>query len=513
MLLANNKKQFWLISIFLILIIAILLFSFGLAGFNITSPDSPGLWCGAKSLIETGEFSDGSATTVGFSSCWPASVYPAYQLLVATLAWPFSSNSIGLIIVLTSILVAAINIFLITDIARLIWQNKYITTTTLILSATSLSLAYALVLTPHNLFGYCFLLLGFRQLVRYLQTDKIICLFFACLIAVPLYFFHQLSFFVYVISSMLFFLSAPKNIFIKISGGLVGIIGLVFLSGFYFQQWNIFKFLNSFNPPDPQNLEIHPIFDHPAVLGYFLVLFGVAGFILLWRSQKNKKIPLLLLSFIVAPFVFTLTPYFWMQMVPFRFLFFLWIPLTLLASYGFYHFARFIQTHLPQWNMTILFIVLFLAGGAHVLVFDYHNFKAYTKPYLLDSETKDAFKYLQAHTAKQDHILALYYNYHNPAISIPSFSSADIKVYVQNLKTAKKFTKIFQNPQRAETKFYQEIESIKNKNQAQAFLDKYQINWLIFWPENMDANFVPYLIPVNKPVFENKKIIIYDLKP
>jgi len=510
--LSNNKKIFFvLFPLLIITSIIILFYPFLLSHFNITASDSAGLFCGAKNLIIDKEFSHTNIDQLAFSACWTKDTYPGYQLLIALLAWPWKNynSSIGLAIIFTAIIICLICSILIYKISYQIWQNKLISTISFIAAITSLPLSIALTLTPHNLFGYLGILIGLNELVKYIKFRKIKYLVYAIIITLPLYFFHQLSLFVYLICLMLFFVFSETKKILKIYGIALAVIGIWLISYFYFHQLNPINALNAFQAKDTDILQIHNFFDHPATLGYFLVIFGISGLILFAREKNNKTLTKLFIILIVGPLIFTVLPYFGWQVVPFRFILFLWIPLSILCGFGFFKFSNYIRLYLPKVSFLFLIYIFILTNVCHYLIFTYHNFRIYTVPYLLTSEEKNAYRYLQANTDSQANILAIYYDYRHPAIMLPSYINNNIYRYTPSLKTSDLYQEYFINKKKFFTLFYRDLEAINNKDAMQKFINQYNISQIIIWPDKIDSKIIYNFDSLEKKVYQSTNIIIY----
>lgn len=339
---------------------------FALNDWFLTTPDAGGWACGAQTLADTGTFSDGRTAGLGynFNICWTQDTYPVLQYLLAGLVRLSGIEAYQLI--------PAIMIMLLVGLSITMWGVGWKVSRSLTVAlftglATSLTpiVLRSHILTPQNLFGYC-IIAGLLLIITHITATKHYWWWLiVALLAGLLGYIHSLSF------------------------GVAGITLALWFYGWYLPNWKwrivilaigilsgIVVWYTDILPVSPQiALDLfrsgkyagynHPLYDHPAFLGYGLTVLAAIG-LLFGRFAQSTNRWLMVCWFGVPLLLGHLSVIGWILM-PDRFIAYIWFSVVLFAAIGLDRLHKVI----PQQPMLWLGLAILLWGAqlSHTIVY------------------------------------------------------------------------------------------------------------------------------------------------
>lgn len=357
----------------------------------LTTPDAGGWACGAQTLADTGAFSDGHTAGLGynFNICWAQDTYPGLQYLLAGL--------VKLSGVAADRLIPLILIGLLAGLAVTMWgvawnMTRSHTVALLAGLATSLTpiVLRAQILTPQNLFGYWLIALMLLLIVHIIATKHYAWWLGVAALAGLLGYIHSLSF------------------------GIAGIVLAVWFYGWYLPNWKwrvavlllgmlggIAVWYKDILPVSPQiALDLfrsgnftgydHPLYDHPAFLGYGLTVLAVIG--LLFGQITNRSAKWLMICWFIVPIMLGHLSVIGWILLPDRFIAYMWFGVVLSAAVGLDRLRQLLPWPTVLW--VGLALLLWGAQVSHTIVYIKDDIAGWSARFRPQAEFIEALQWL-----------------------------------------------------------------------------------------------------------------------
>lgn len=337
---------------------------FALNDWFLTTPDAGGWACGAQTLADTGQFSDGHTAGLGynFNICWTKEFYPALQYGLAALVLLTGVAAHQLVPLLLIVVLAGLSMTMWAVGWRITGSHKIALLTGLGTSITPIVLRSE-ILTPQNLIGYwlvAVLLLVISQLIASKQPWWWLGII---VLAGLLGYAHSLSFSVATLAGTMWFYGwYLPNWKWRLSLGLLGIAGGIALWFIDFLPVSLHDAVGQFTSGAFAGYD-HPLYDHPAFLGYGLVVVAAVG-ILFGRLPDRSSKGLLFAWFIVPLLLGHMSLVGWVLM-PDRFIAYIWFSIILFGAIGVDYLLKR-QSKAIGW---MLLVVMWGAQFVHTVIY------------------------------------------------------------------------------------------------------------------------------------------------
>jgi hypothetical protein len=488
----------------------------------LTTPDAGGWACGAQTLADTGAFSDGHTAGLGynFNVCWDDHTYPGLQyLLAASIQVTGLAGSTLIPPVLTIALVGlALTMMMIGwKLSQSLWVATFAGLAT---SATPIVLR-SLILTPQNLFGYWLIALLLLTIIQLVESKRWWWWLVLVTIAGILGYVHSLSFGVAGLSCALWFYCwYLPNWWWRLGILVAGALGALVI-------WQFPDLL----PVSPQNAIAlftsggfagydHPLYDHPAFLGYGLV--AVAGIGLLFATITSKTSKGLLISWLVVPTLLGHLSLIGWILMPDRFIAYIWFSCVVLAALGLERLRHLITWSVPAWlGMAIL---LWGAQLVHAIVYVQDDVSGWSDRFKPHPEFVEALQWLNQQdergtlvgimAAANREIIFSPIWYDGPVASYPWYN-----LNHRNLKSFKANSSLYQgifadtaNPEYLRVQAFYYLLTKPNSAEALTATQQYHLSYLIL-PKGSQADEIWEHAAVQQfnQVYENTKYRLYQL--
>lgn len=330
------------------------------------TPDAGGWACGAQTLADTGQFSDGQTANLGynFNICWTKSTYPGLQYFLAAIIQLTQLSAVHLI--------PGVLILILTITAATIWLIGYrmsgsltvATTAGLAASITPIALR-AFILTPQNLFGYCLISLLLLVLVEITLTKRYWLWLVVVVLAIVLNYAHLLSFGIASLTCTVWFIAAHlPNWKWRLGTVVSGLVLTIAIWKLGMIPQAVQVAVSLFQKGQYAGYD-HPLYDHPALLGYGLVALAAVG--LLFGQYKHRSHFWLLVCWLIIPLLLGHLSWFGWVLMPDRFVAYIWISIVLLAAFG----VERLRTAIPwqPWLWIGFIVLLWGAQLSHAVVY------------------------------------------------------------------------------------------------------------------------------------------------
>ncbi|MFH1535109.1 MAG: hypothetical protein ABIF80_03940 [Patescibacteria group bacterium] len=517
--------------------------------------DSIAVACAVKHIEQNGELGLGDNFYINYDNvnvpyCWNENVYPLNQIYMFSFN-TFSGLDPALTVTLVYILIYLLIVTAIYLIAWELYHKHHLAFLSAILAGTSLALLRILTISPQQLFGFLLILFIIWNLLQHQRTKQKMYLLLILIAVLNLAILHQLSLVVVSFALVVYFISIIKRkiLIIPFLFGASAIIALgvyIFSSGNNPFDYILTTLYNASTIGMSNLLPAHPIWDHPAILGYFLTIFGIFG---AFVNLFTKKSPLKVFwwSMIVFCLFMTHSYLFGFYFVGYRFLFFLFIPLSLLSPL---FFEKLSETLGKSFKYPILIIIILsiLASGVHSVNFLLDNYNGLSKPVLPNKEYREAIGWLNDHSDKTDTVLTtirndqkygtfLPYLYHGNVMIFPTFyfhkpmefefrgdentySYSDqitnpqtvigkfIKPYILDTGEEQKYTASFENQKQVLYEMFKVLYYPRDK-ESQKYMVEYNIRFVIVWRGKTESKIYSKLTGFEN-VYQNDSIAIYQ---
>lgn len=299
----------------------------------LTTPDAGGWACGAQTLADTGQFSDGHTAGLGynFNICWTKEFYPGLQYLLAGLVRVSNISAHTIMPVLLIMMLVALAVLMWTIAWQISRSQRVALFTGLGTSLTPIVLR-AEILTPQNLFGYVLIAGLFLMISQLIRTKQLWWWLGIVAVTGLLGYVHSLSFGVAAIASTVWLYGwYLPNWKWRLSLGLLGIAGGIALWFIDFLPVSLHDAVGQFTSGAFTGYD-HPLYDHPAFLGYGLVIVAAVGILFGHLPDRSSK-GLLFAWFIVPLLLGHLSLVGWVLM-PDRFIAYIWFSIVLFGAIG-----------------------------------------------------------------------------------------------------------------------------------------------------------------------------------
>ncbi|MFA6391495.1 MAG: hypothetical protein WCW66_01900 [Patescibacteria group bacterium] len=518
--------------------------------------DSIAVACSVKHIGENGELGLGDNFYINFDNvnipyCWDKNVYPLNQIYMYAFS-SFSSIDPAMTVTLVYILIYLLIVTAVYLVAWELYNKHHLAFLSAILAGTSLALLRILTISPQQLFGFLLILFIVWNLLQYKKTNQKKYLLLILITVLNLALIHQLSLVVVSIALVIYFISIIKKKVLIIPFLLVAFSIIAF--GLYiFSSGNnpldyILKTIYYASTIGMSNLlPAHPIWEHPAILGYFLSIFGLFGALI---NLFTKKSPLKVFWWSMILFCLFMTHSYLLgfYFVGYRFLFFLFLPLSLLAPIFFVKISGAFGKS-ARYPIAIIIILSILASGIHGVNFLLDNYNGLSKPVLPTKEYREAITWLNDHSNKTDTVLTtirndqkygtfLPYLYNGNVMIFPTFyfhkpmefefrgdentysysgQSANpttvigklIKPYVINTEDdEKEFISSYEDQRQVLYEMFKMTYYPKDI-ESQEYLDKYDIRFVIIWRGKPESQIYANTSEFKK-VYQTESIAIYQ---
>lgn len=396
------------------------------------SPDTIGLACGAEHLYSNHTFSEARTPLASFDyvPCWSATLYPAFQLLVAGVRGltPNIEWAVGLshgLLALAFPLAAA----------WCVWNWKRhlaLTVCTAWLAAVFPAAHSTLQLTPQGLLGTCLLFLALSLVIRHTAPHS--RWLWVAPVLIGLYFSHTLTFFFTVLFLAwvwIFYKPLKHSIFIfLVSAAVASIASLIALSrtssisSTISGLWAQMQTIDSF--------QARPVWDHASVFGYVIIPLAVFGFT---SSLWTKKEKWLLGAWLVIPFGLAHLDLVGLAYLPHRMVWYMAPSLLLTAAAG----LQLLLDRRRSWLIAVTGSLVLLTLVVHTSVLSSNNVQIYANPLYLSADYSSAAEQLQDIPPGQL-VLTEMTAQDRQALHLPRLITADIISFpVSQFKDAKNF--------------------------------------------------------------------------
>jgi hypothetical protein len=543
-------------------IIILLLFSVAIAGLpNFISGDLP-VWkdsiavaCSLKHIDQNAELGLGDSIYISYDNvnvplCWDENIYPLNQIYMYAFKL-FSGQNAGLAVVLVYLLIYLLIILSIYLIAWEIYKKHHLAFLSGILAGTSLALLRILTISPQQLIGFLFILFIIWCLLQYKKASQNKYLLLIIISLLNLALFHQLSLVVISVVLIVYAISIIKRK-ILIIPFLFGIFCIILMAAYILSfRNNPFDFIlstiyNASTIGMTNLLSAHPIWDHPAILGYFLSILGIFGALI---SLFTRKSPLKVFwwSMIVFCLFMAHSYLFGFYFIGYRFVFFLFIPLSILAPLSISKIAL-ISNKYSKYIVTIVISLAVIASTIHSVNFLLDNYNGLSKQVIPTDEYVEAIEWLNNNSVEDDTILTtirndqkygnyLPYLYHGNVMIFPTFyfhkpmefnfrgdTNADfysnkvtnpettiaklLKPYV--LKTEEDENEHIASFENRDQKLYEMFKILyyPKEKESQKYMKKYNIRFVIVWRGKTESKIYSKLTGFEN-VYQNDLIAIY----
>lgn len=362
------------------------------SGWLPTSPDSAGLACGAQYIADTGEFATSRFRGFNFhyNPCWTIKTYPGNQMFTAIVIQATGLPGYNVVVGLSMITYITCAV-LIYWIMRIITKQPTVALWSGLSAVSSLVLARALLLTPQNLYGYVFILVGLFGVALWERTHRWPYWLLVAGSIVLLSVFHTLSLAVLGIALCIFifitFYRSPRILAMLAFSLLVisSVIGKILLG-----SWNPLTLLSNavhFSIPGITN----PWYDHPAVWGYTATALAILGFSEMLRQKKINHTLLLSLCIGIVSVIFSHPKLTGIEILPERVIAYAWIPITLLAGIGIQQLIDWGKS----WYRYVLPVLVIISMCVHFIIFTEDSYVGISKRFIPDTDFITAMKWLE----------------------------------------------------------------------------------------------------------------------
>lgn len=358
-----------------------------------TSPDSAGLSCAVQYLADSGKFA--TARTAGFNfhynPCWTVETYPGNQMFTALITKLTGLTSYHVVVGL-SIVVYIACALLVYWLMRVTTSRPTIALWSGLTAVSSLVLARSLLLTPHNLYGYLYILLGLLGLALWERTQRWPYWLLIAASIILLSVFHALSLAILGIALCLFivlaFYRSPRILIVSALGLLIlsSIVGKILLDTWSPLQliYQVFQF----SIPGITN----PWYDHPAVWGYTATVLAILGFSMAIRQKKIDYTLLLSLCIGIVSILFAHAKLVGIEILPERMIAYAWIPITLFAGIGIQQLVDWGKS----WYRYTLPTLVITSMCVHFIIFTQDSYVGISQRFLPDTDFIAAMQWLES---------------------------------------------------------------------------------------------------------------------
>lgn len=513
---------------FILTLAGVMLIGFSIAiipyylnGWFLTTPDAGGLACGAQALAQTGHFSDGHTANLGynFNICWTKEFYPSLQLFHAQLLHVWQRPAWELVIVtsVATFMACVIGMFL---LAWRMTDNLMIAGVTGVLSSCAPMLLRSLVLTPQNLYGYCFIIVMmiiFVELVR--QPRRWWWWIGLVATAAGLAFTHILSFGIagitFALWFLLFYLRSWRSRCVIVLAIAMVIAVVVWGHVLPVSLKVVFTLFGGvFSGYD------HPLYDHPAIWGYIVTLLAGVGIFL--SAALSKKMYWLLACWLIIPVFMAHLSWFHLTLLPDRFVAFSWMSLTVFAASGLMTLKQRLKL---DWNIFIpLAMILMSAQFVHSIIYvkdDVAGWSARFRPHpaftqalgwLNQQSDKGTLVGIMAVANREITFAPIWYDH--PVASYPWYN-----LNHRNIKSFTAESALYQgvfsdptNPEYLRVQAFYSMITKPNSDAAYAAMSNYHLKYFIL-PKNSQANAIWRKKSLNhfSQIYENEAYRLFKL--
>lgn len=497
-------------------------------GWYLTTPDAGGWACGAQTLAGTGEFSDGHTGNLGynFNICWTEETYPALQYLLAGLV-QLTQLQAYLIVPWVMVVTFCITALIIWLIAWRFSESLFVATLAGLFASSTPIVLRALLLTPQNLFGYLLISLLLLLVIELLYSKHWWWWIGIVLIAGLLGYVHSLSFGVAGLTcAVWFYVWYLPNWKWRLGLGLLGLLGAIVV-------WS-----TDISPVSPQTAYSlftggafagydHPLYDHPAFLGYGLVILATVG-ILYGRKYLSAAYGLLI-TWLVVPLMLGHLSWFGLVLMPDRFIAYIWISVVLFAAVGSAQLPGLF--HWLPWKHWLAMVVVIAVLGAqitHTVLYIEDDVGGWSNRFKPHEDFIAALEWLneQPQAGGQGVVVGIMAVANREITFAPMWYDGPIASYPwynlnhKNLKAFKAnsglYQSVFSDPTSAEylrvSAFYHLIAK-PNSNEAKTAAQTYQLSYLIF-PKKSQADGIWQNNPPSHfpQIYENSTYRIFQLQ-
>lgn len=488
----------------------------------LTTPDAGGWACGAQTLADTGEFSDGHTAGLGynFNVCWDQHTYPGLQYLLSALIQITGAAGSALVSPILVIALVGLALTMMTIGWRISGSLWVAATAGLATSITPIVLR-SLILTPQNLFGYWLIALLILSIAQLIERKQWWWWLVILVLAGSLGYVHSLSFGVAGISCAIWFYCwYLPNWWWRLGVLVAGVIGVIVI-------WQFPNLL----PVSPQNALAlftsggfagydHPLYDHPAFLGYGLVV--LAGIGLVFAPLTHSAAKGLLVSWLIAPMMLGhLSVVGWILM-PDRFIAYIWLSTVLLAALGLDYLRK--QLRWPSMVWLCIVVVVWGAQMTHAIIYVQDDVSGWSIRFKPHAEFVEALQWLNAQdntgtlvgimAAANREIIFSPIWYDGPVASYPWYN-----LNHRNLKSFKANSSLYQtifadpsNPEYLRVQAFYHLLTKPNSPEALAAVQTYQLDYLII-PKQSQADDLWQGVTLKqfKQIYENSKYRLFQL--
>lgn len=551
------KKHLFFVIVLFLISLATALFPYLLSDFVPPWKDSIAVACAVKHIDQNHVLGTGERIYTTFdipqiSHCWDKEIYPLNQIYMYSFK-AFSGLDPALTVSLVYLLLYILIVLGIYLVAWEIHQKQYLAFIAAFLAANSLALLRIFMISAHQLFGFLAIIAITWFLVRYERQKQKKYLFLIASVLLTLAFMHQFSLAVVSAVLALYFMARlKKKIFIIPVIILIG--GIIVTAASFLGQgkgplYLILSFiLHASTAGMVETVSAHPLWDHPAILGYFLSILGVFGAL---YCLFLPKFPLKTFcwALTVVCLLFSHSYIFGFYLIGYRFLFFLFIPFSLLAPLFFVYLKKIFPSYsrllIP---MTIVFIVL--ATSLHSISFLLDDFYGMSKKVLPSEELNQAIAWLNENSQPNDTILSvmhwdkkyssyLPYLYHGNVMTYPLFVFAKFDEFefnnnlyqylyadsrVENKTYLSRLIEPYFQEQLAKTEDFEKYQADKQalydmfrmvsaprEKATKKLFKKYQVRYFLAWRGEKENNVYHY-IKNFEPIYQNDLLVIYRNK-
>lgn len=551
------KKHLFFIIILLLISLATAMLPYFLSDFVPPWKDSIAVACAVKHIDQNHIMGVGERVYTTYdipqiSYCWGKETYPLNQIYQYSFE-VFSGLDPALTVSLVYLMLYLLIVLSIYLVSHEIHQKQYLAFVAAFLAANSLALLRIFIVSAHQLFGFLAIITVAWFLVRYERARQKKYLFLVAFVLLSLAFLHQFSLAVISVALAGYFIARiKKKIYILPTVALI--VGVILLAANFLGQgkgplYLILSFIhNASTVGMVDTLSAHPLWDHPTILGYVLSVLGVVG---AFYCLFKPKFPLKTFWWALTVFCVLMAHsyIFGFYLIGYRFLFFLFIPFSILAPL-FFVYLKSLLPKLSHFLIPIAIIFITIGASVHSVNFLLDDFFGMSKRVLPPTELKQAIIWLNANSQPEDTILTVTHGDQKYASYLPYLYQGNVMAYPVFVFTnfykfefkSKLYDYLYADqPEEKETYLSRLIEPYfqeqlaetenfeKSQNDKQQLFDmfqmiahprdkaakkifkKYQVKYVLAWRGEIE-NKIYNKLKGFEPVYTNDLLVIYKYK-
>ena len=436
---ANNFKKKNILFITLLIIGSLLIASipFFQSGFSPVYKDAMAAACALKNINQNNSLGWGENFYINYDVfnipyCWGENVYPTSQIFFSLISFT-TGLAPAVSIIISYLFIYILCILMVYLICWEIYKKPIYSFLAGILFALSPALLRSVTIYPHSLFGIMIALFIIWLIVKWEKDKRIVYITFSIILSGLLVLFHQLTLIVFIFTIPIYILLKTKKIFKFLLFIVIAVI-ILFAISFFLSSGNnsinyFIGFIYESTTAGMVNLlPAHPVWDHPAILGFALTIFGLLGAVisLFKKDFLIKKLLLPIMAFcLFMGYSYLIGFYF----LGYRFIFLLIIPLCIFAPLSFDYISKLFNKKYRIIIFTPIFTLIIISSFLHATNFLQDNYTGQSSQVIPTDDIINAIEWLNNDSEADETLLTVMRNKQKYASFFPYYYNGNVMSY------------------------------------------------------------------------------------